>query len=996
MASPLEIFCCYARKDQQLLNDLKAHLMPLQRQGLIILWADTDIGAGTEWEKEIEKHLNTAQIILLLVSRDFMNSDYCYSKEMQWAIERHKRGEARVLPIIIRPVYWEGTPFGKLQALPTDAKAVTSRHWHNRDEAFLNVTKGIRKVVENLHIKLADNSVEASEKSDKELSAQPTISPLITPIKFKEEEIIIPTLKSEHPTPIDTSTILLNSQKSTPISPNQLLSQSTDATPPTAIPLIVSSKDTDQPAISDDIASQKMIEDTPQLESATFVQAITLGSPFVLPRITFLQTRKQAPTEETIKNTPLTNPETFTFKGTFGEISWPTCCVAISPDGETIASVSIEGKNTEFKLWNFYTGGVKYFYDKKGSLITARGFYDWLDGWLESSNQMNYSFWEPRSQSNLFNLYGKYGFRSVVAISPNGETLVSGNEDFTIKTWNFQDRNLLDIFRGHSKQVNSLAISPNGKTLISGSEDSTIKLWNMDNGKLLFTLAGHSDAVESVAITSDGQTLVSMGKDSTIMVWNLRQGNLSKSLERHAGSVYSVAISPDGQWLASGSEDTTIKLWSLPDGKLNHSLSGHTGPVYSIAISPDGKWLVSGSEDTTIKLWSLHDGRLLRNLVRHTGPVYSVAMSPDGKWFASGSSDKTIKIWGSENTQQQQTATLFSVTILERTIALPRITFLHDRQNVQTPETLNLGPLPDHESFSFKGALGGISWPVCGVAVSPDGTTLASVSIESENFELKLWDLQTRKVQYSHTNTRKGWETSSGATGGIFNWLTLTSQGLDYEFRGLSSTQSSFESLRYYGLRNVVAISPDGEILASASEDTTIKLWNFHTWKLLFTLKEHTQPVECVAITPDGQTLVSLGKDSAIMLWNLHSGKLQHKLERHAGSVYSIAISPDGQWLAGGSEDTTIKLWNLHNGKVNSTLTGHAGSVYSIAFSPDGQWLASGSEDATIKLWNPYNGKLLDNLEKHAAAVYSVAISPDGQALVSGSSDTTIKVWKRK
>src|SRR5713101_1817547 len=100
MASPVEIFCCYARKDQPLLNELKAHLMPLQRQGLVTIWADTDIDAGTEWEREIEKHLKTAQIILLLVSPDFIASEYCYSKEMLRAMERHEAGEAHVVPII--------------------------------------------------------------------------------------------------------------------------------------------------------------------------------------------------------------------------------------------------------------------------------------------------------------------------------------------------------------------------------------------------------------------------------------------------------------------------------------------------------------------------------------------------------------------------------------------------------------------------------------------------------------------------------------------------------------------------------------------------------------------------------------------------------------------------------------------------------------------------------------------------------------------------------
>src|SRR5439155_15124811 len=116
---PIEILCCYARKDKLLLKELKTHLIPLQRQGLISIWHDADISAGMEWEVEINKHLNADQVILLLVSPDFMASDYCYSKELKRAIERHERGEARVIPIILRRVLWKVAPLNKLQALPT-------------------------------------------------------------------------------------------------------------------------------------------------------------------------------------------------------------------------------------------------------------------------------------------------------------------------------------------------------------------------------------------------------------------------------------------------------------------------------------------------------------------------------------------------------------------------------------------------------------------------------------------------------------------------------------------------------------------------------------------------------------------------------------------------------------------------------------------------------------------------------------------------------------
>jgi tetratricopeptide (TPR) repeat protein len=145
---PIEVFYSYAREDELLRKELEKHLMLLKRQGQITGWHEQEIGAGAETEVEINKHLNTAQIILLLVSPDYIARDDCYSIEMERALERHKAREARVIPIILRPVNWKDAPFCKLQALPTDEKPVT--RWPDRDEAFLDVADGIRKAVKEL------------------------------------------------------------------------------------------------------------------------------------------------------------------------------------------------------------------------------------------------------------------------------------------------------------------------------------------------------------------------------------------------------------------------------------------------------------------------------------------------------------------------------------------------------------------------------------------------------------------------------------------------------------------------------------------------------------------------------------------------------------------------------------------------------------------------------------------------------------------------------
>lgn len=146
--APIEVFISYSHKDDDLREELDTHLANLKRQGKITAWQDRAIEAGEEWDAQIKGKLESAQIILLLISPPFMASDYCYDLEMQRSIERHDAGSARVIPIILRPCDWKGSPFSKLQVLPKDGKPVTQ--WSDRDTAFLDVVQGIRRAVESL------------------------------------------------------------------------------------------------------------------------------------------------------------------------------------------------------------------------------------------------------------------------------------------------------------------------------------------------------------------------------------------------------------------------------------------------------------------------------------------------------------------------------------------------------------------------------------------------------------------------------------------------------------------------------------------------------------------------------------------------------------------------------------------------------------------------------------------------------------------------------
>ncbi|MEC4814558.1 MAG: AAA-like domain-containing protein [Scytonema sp. PMC 1069.18] len=232
-----------------------------------------------------------------------------------------------------------------------------------------------------------------------------------------------------------------------------------------------------------------------------------------------------------------------------------------------------------------------------------------------------------------------------------------------------------------------------------------------------------------------------------------------------------------------------------------------------------------------------------------------------------------------------------------------------------------------------------------------------------------------------------------------------------------------------------VSFSPDGKILASASADNTVKLWNVKDGILLRSLEGHTSDVWSISFSPNGEILASTGNDGTVRLWNVKDytqikiikgynkslssvnfspngktlavgaldgrvgifnvddGNLIQIIDGHSEPVVSVNFSPDGTMIASSSLDGTLKLWNVSDGSLVRTLKGHHDKLTMSNFSPDGKMLATASFDHTVKLWNVSNGALIRTLEGHIAPVNSVSFSPDGKAIASASEDGTVKVW---
>ena len=192
-----------------------------------------------------------------------------------------------------------------------------------------------------------------------------------------------------------------------------------------------------------------------------------------------------------------------------------------------------------------------------------------------------------------------------------------------------------------------------------------------------------------------------------------------------------------------------------------------------------------------------------------------------------------------------------------------------------------------------------------------------------------------------------------------------------------------------------ISFSRDGQLFASCSSDKTIRLWRMPDGQHLATLTGHTESVKGISFSRDGQLFASCSSDKTIRLWRMPDGQHLATLTGHTADVREISFSPNGQLLASYDFlENTVRLWRMPDGQPLTTLTGHTAGVLEISFSPDGQILASCSRDNTVRLWRMPDGKNLATLTGHTAAVWGISFSPDGQLLTSCSSDNTVRLWR--
>ncbi len=550
----------------------------------------------------------------------------------------------------------------------------------------------------------------------------------------------------------------------------------------------------------------------------------------------------------------------------------------------------------------------------------------------------------------------------------------------SLKGVNFTNADLSkSVFTENLGITLSVVFSPCGKYLATGDADGEVRLWQVGDRKKILTLKVHSN-----------------------WVWSLAFSPIPPSQEGFGGII------------ACGSDENTVKLWDLDTGECCQTLYGHTSQIWSVAFSPDGQILASGSEDQTVKLWDVTTGRCIKTLQGHENWVRSVKFSPIPPTHATcynGGNPRNavapLKKGGEEGSYQTPLSKGGEGGILASS---------------SDDQTIKLWDITTGECIR---TLRGHKSRVWSVAFSPDGMYLASSSDRS----IKIWELSSGeciRTLRGHTN----WIRSIA-----FSPIPSADFGLPILDFGLESSNESLESSQTNKQLNNPKSqiqnpkSRPGWVLASGSDDQTVRLWDIHTGECKRILQGHNNWVRSVAFSPDGKLLASGSGDHSVKLWETNRdrearptaqtprGRLPRSegtregflketprqytddracrtLQGHSSRVWSVAFSPDGQTLARASDENAVQLWNWQTGKCYLSLQGHSNSIRSVAFSSDGKILASGSTDHTVKLWNLRDGTCLRKLTGHKGRVWSVGFSPDGEMLASGSDDYTIKIWK--
>jgi WD40 repeat protein len=639
------------------------------------------------------------------------------------------------------------------------------------------------------------------------------------------------------------------------------------------------------------------------------------------------------------------------------------------------------------------------------------------------------------------------------------------------------------------------AQSADGTVLAIGQDDGTIQLWNLDEpvptGEPFRTLSSNTAVCRHLTLNSNGSRLAAGGGDQYVWVWDTTTGEQITQLKGSLSGILDTAFSPDGTLLAVGDYDG-VTLWNAETFSRISTLSiGSVSQlVNALAFSHDGSVLAVAAGDA-ITLWDTQKGEKLAEWNAAPVPeILDLAFSPDGTRLASVNVDNTVTVWGlkaASSVEEESVMLYYPITASNAThlVSIERlqladvrsiawhplypsafIVVTYSQLAVYAPPDLpqiilpqNLFNVPqvvfstDGSQLIFAGAPITIVDSVTGqtvrtlgsgteyaekIALSANGTRLASIQTLGGSTSVRIWDMTTgQKLQEWKPGSQAGIESLAFSPDGV--WLAVGVSDavniLDVITGETVSTLSNPDgTMGYWGVNKAV-FSPDGARLAVGTVGNPhLAVWDTSTWELVTLLGvDSYQPVSDIAFGPDGTILASAGYDGVMHLWDAQTG--QSLMTQNVGFGYegasTVAFNKDGTVLATAGE--ALALWSVtedvppqstappdtdsavaepsgeqsltpllgsqpftlqNSNQIGQLAVIEGGERWgaSLAFSPDNHYLAAGN-DSLIQLWTTANGSPLEVFEGEDSQVTRLSFSPDGQTLACGRSSGLVEVW---
>jgi serine/threonine-protein kinase len=630
----------------------------------------------------------------------------------------------------------------------------------------------------------------------------------------------------------------------------------------------------------------------------------------------------------------------------------PVQCVALSPDGNLIAS---GGHDNSVRIWDAATGQERAAFRVAGNGVAALAFR--ADGQLiavglPANKPPDVRQWDPASGlSQPITLSAAPA--SAAGFSSDGLTLAlfpqtGGGADRkgAVTLWDPSAAKQVGALE-ESAPVEVFAWSRDGKTLATAA-GKTIKTWDVATGGMRNEWTADDAAITCLAVSRDGtqaasaSTQWSSAASGDVRLWDTVTGEQTASF-RTKEPVSALAFSAQGRIIAVGTgqaEVGRIALYNLAGAKTPIDLEGHGGPVMALAFGSDDKTLLSGSSDHTVRLWEAVSGKEKDPLARQHGPATAIAFAPEG-----GSLAVLTGPW------------------------MPRVR-VHDIPSGQERD------LPT----GHRGGIVGLSFTRDGARVSAWGP-----------WGVTSWDARTGDVagRMRAPDDMRFWgdlavdgrtvATAGGKESTIQLWDVLTATNPPTPRASLPGPKGQLTAL---------AIAANLKLLATGGEDQVVNLWDIgHRAEggshLRRTLTGHQSAIAALVFTPDGRTLASASRDGTIKLWDVSRGVEQASLANNPSLIASLTFGPNGKMLAVWSVHG-LKLWDITAGREVVAGPKLEGILRAVTFAPDGERIAGCDQDGHVIIWRAATGEKLAEWQL-GGAVHALAFAPDGRYLATAN-----------